>query len=163
MEKRKEHAKGGAGILYWRKGPTGGVEVLLGLRARTIKHAPGTWSHPGGSLKAGEGPLAGALREAREETCEGLPAVDLRSKAHFREPEALRKLSFLPIARYEYSTFGCEVLESPPAWPQPNWEHETMAWFPVDRLPSPLHGEARTSIRKLLLDQGSGPAKGIHR
>ncbi len=148
--KRREHAKGGAGILYWRQATAGGVEVLLGLRARTIKHAPGTWSYPGGSLKPGEDELAGALREVREETCDGLSAVDLRSNVHFHEPKVLRRLSFLPLVDYEYSTYSCEVLRTPPDWPRPNWEHAAFAWFPIDQLPSPLHGEARSSVRELV-------------
>ena len=149
METRR-HGRGGAGILFWRKGASDLPEILLGLRARSIRHAPGTWSHPGGSLHPGEDPLCGAVREAEEETGEGLRRGLFSDSTRFREPVRLRVLSFRPLVDYEYTTYSCEVLESPPRWPSRNWEHEDFGWFPVDRLPSPLHREACASIRELL-------------
>jgi 8-oxo-dGTP pyrophosphatase MutT (NUDIX family) len=60
---------GAAGLLLHRDGHHG-PEVLLQHRAPSVQH-PRTWSIPGGGLHAGEPPLLGALREAREEM--GLP------------------------------------------------------------------------------------------
>ncbi|MDO5723009.1 MAG: NUDIX hydrolase [Flaviflexus sp.] len=52
---------GAAGVLAWREG-----EVLAQLRApRSI--SGGTWGFPGGAIAWAETPIAGALREAREE------------------------------------------------------------------------------------------------
>jgi len=45
----------------------GEAQVLLTRRRRDLRHHPGQVSFPGGRLDPGEAPLAGALREAREE------------------------------------------------------------------------------------------------
>ncbi|MEW6152765.1 MAG: NUDIX hydrolase [Actinomycetota bacterium] len=52
-----------AGGVVWRRGPGGGVEVLLVHRPRYDD-----WTLPKGKLAAGEDDRAGALREVWEET-----------------------------------------------------------------------------------------------
>jgi 8-oxo-dGTP diphosphatase len=59
---------GAAGLLVWH--PVAGV--LLQHRIAWSHHG-GTWGLPGGALKEGETPEAGALREAEEEA--GVPAA----------------------------------------------------------------------------------------
>ena len=56
---------GAAGLLLHRVGPSG-PQVLLQHRA-LWSHEGGTWGIPGGALRPGEDPVAGALREAVEE------------------------------------------------------------------------------------------------
>lgn len=69
---------GAAGLLLWREGRDGGVELVLQHRALWSHHG-GTWGVPGGALADGEGPLDGAVREATEEA--GVPADGLRVRA----------------------------------------------------------------------------------
>ncbi|MEV3860589.1 NUDIX hydrolase [Streptomyces sp. NPDC050095] len=53
-----------AGCVLWRRSPFDeGLEICLVHRPKYDD-----WSHPKGKLKRGEAPLAGALREVREET-----------------------------------------------------------------------------------------------
>jgi 8-oxo-dGTP pyrophosphatase MutT (NUDIX family) len=141
--------KSGAGILFWRRTAQGHAEVLLGLRALTIRHAPGVWSYPGGSLHPGEGPLAGALRESLEEAGVDFRA-DLYALPRFAfEGEPLRVLSLSPFLDYSYTTFACEALDVPQDWPRWNWEHERFEWFSLRDLPRPLHSQARLAIGSL--------------
>ncbi|GAA1534115.1 NUDIX hydrolase [Streptomyces albidochromogenes] len=73
-----------AGCVLWRRSPDDGtLEICLVHRPKYDD-----WSHPKGKLKRGEDPLAGALREVREETghhCAPGPALsELRYVAHGR-------------------------------------------------------------------------------
>ncbi|MEU1018773.1 NUDIX hydrolase [Streptomyces sp. NPDC005898] len=53
-----------AGCVLWRRSPAdGALEICLVHRPKYDD-----WSHPKGKLKAGESPLAAALREVEEET-----------------------------------------------------------------------------------------------
>ena len=52
-------------------------QVLLQHRAKWSHHG-GTWGIPGGALRPGETPLAGALREAWEEA--GIPAAQVQAR-----------------------------------------------------------------------------------
>jgi len=65
-----------AGCVLWRRDPVGGeLEICLVHRPKYDD-----WSHPKGKLKQGEEPLAGALREVREETGQDcLPGARLPS------------------------------------------------------------------------------------
>ncbi|MFD3513643.1 NUDIX hydrolase [Streptomyces sp. NPDC058657] len=78
-----------AGCVLWRRAPHGdGIEVCLVHRPRYDD-----WSHPKGKLKRGEDPLAGALREVREETgYECVPGAQLptvRYMAHGRPKQVM--------------------------------------------------------------------------
>jgi 8-oxo-dGTP pyrophosphatase MutT (NUDIX family) len=60
-------ADGAAGLLLWCRGAENGNSTyLLTQRARSVDE-PGTWSVPGGAIRAGESPEAAADREATEE------------------------------------------------------------------------------------------------
>ncbi|NDZ82150.1 NUDIX hydrolase [Streptomyces sp. SID10853] len=52
-----------AGCVLWRRAPGGALEICLVHRPKYDD-----WSHPKGKLKAGEDPLAAAVREVQEET-----------------------------------------------------------------------------------------------
>jgi 8-oxo-dGTP diphosphatase len=71
---------GAAGLLLTRPAtadPTGSVrEVLLQLRA-VWTHQGGTWGLPGGAVDSHEDSVAGALREAHEETAVPPDAVQV--------------------------------------------------------------------------------------
>ncbi|MFJ1610261.1 NUDIX hydrolase [Streptomyces sp. NPDC088253] len=73
-----------AGCVLWRRSPLGGeLEICLVHRPKYDD-----WSHPKGKLKRGEEPLAGALREVREET--GYTAVPGAALPTLRYPVAGR-------------------------------------------------------------------------
>lgn len=141
--------RAGAGILFYRHVPDGAPEVLLGRRAAWLRHAPGMMTYPGGGRNPGESAEENALREAWEEAARGLPRSFLEDPRRFGPLRSLRVLSLRPIFDYEYETFACEVLASDGSWPQANSEMDFYAWYPLDRLPRRLHGEARAAIRAL--------------
>ncbi|WP_329020813.1 NUDIX hydrolase [Streptomyces sp. NBC_00690] len=72
-----------AGCVLWRRreaGPSGRATLEV-----CLVHRPkyDDWSHPKGKLKRGEGALAGALREVKEETgCDCAPGIELPT-AHY--------------------------------------------------------------------------------
>ena len=62
--------KESAGLLLFRRAPTGAIEVLLGHPGGPFWSArdEGAWTIPKGGIHAGEEPLATAIREFTEET-----------------------------------------------------------------------------------------------
>ena len=144
--KRSHHSKGGAGILFWRHGESGAVEVLLGKRSKNMSHAPGKWSYFGGGLHSGEDFLACAYREAAEETANNDESV-IKAREHFSELKPLMWLILWPF--YKYQTFSCEVIKEPKAWPRLDSTTAKSGWFVMDNLPEPLHSEARRAVGRL--------------
>ena len=65
-----------AGILLYRRGPDGGIEVLLVHPGGPLwaRRDEGAWSIPKGEIEPGEEPVAAARREFAEEL--GSPAPD---------------------------------------------------------------------------------------
>ena len=55
--------KGSAVVIFDEEG-----RVLILLRPRTVKWAPGKWALPGGHIEPDEKPIDAAVREVREET-----------------------------------------------------------------------------------------------
>jgi len=68
--------KRSAGILLWRRAPSGAVEVLLGHPGGPFyaRKDVGAWSVLKGEFESGEEPLAVAYREFEEETGVAAPA-----------------------------------------------------------------------------------------
>jgi predicted NUDIX family NTP pyrophosphohydrolase len=68
-----------AGVLLYRRGPGGGIEVLLGHMGGPFwaRKDDGAWSVPKGEYTDGEEPLAVAHREFEEELGSPVPAADL--------------------------------------------------------------------------------------
>ncbi|MGV8885002.1 MAG: NUDIX domain-containing protein [Microbacteriaceae bacterium] len=116
---------GPAGVKFWgRFGAAGllvhnsSLGVLLQLRVGWSHHG-GTWGLPGGALKQGEAPDAGALREAHEEA--GVPA------------EALEVLftSVLDLGFWSYTTVVASAAE--PFEPViGDAESDELRWVAVD-------------------------------
>ena len=101
---------------------------------RSIKQA-GTWGLPGGKIEGNELPLAGLLREIREET-----SFDLNDK------------KLVPIEtftsennRFLYHTFLIIVEDE--FIPQLNEEHKGFCWVNIDDYPRPLHAGVYRTIK----------------
>ncbi len=139
----------GAGVLFWRKGARGQKEVLLGLRSSSLNHAPSVWSTFGGGWEAKKDStaLSNALREAQEETAEGLGWQELPPQYFAVQPRCARRV-WIPFA-YGFSYWFVEVTVAAPGWPSLNWEHTKAAWYALDELPTPLHGETAKLLRLL--------------
>ena len=135
----------GAGVIFWRRGDKGKIEVLLAKRAQDIRHAPGQWSSFGGGRNPNETPWQNAQREAIEESAHGLGWSELPSSYFGIRSRPLKAVSYLLF--YQYTYFDVQVIKNPLGWPSLNWEHSEVKWFPVDQLPNPLHSESRKIIR----------------
>ena len=142
----------GAGILFWRRGESGAVEVLLGKRSEDLECAPGTWSCFGGKRHKHETYIACAYREAAEETAADNESV-IRSRSHFGDLKPL--MVACPWPFYVYRTFSCEVIREPEKWPVLNWEHTEAEWFMLDKLPRPVHSEAGRAVKLLYRSPGA--------
>src|SRR6187402_267191 len=100
--------------------------ILLQLRVGW-SHFGGTWGLPGGALKEGEAPDAGALREAHEEA--GVPSSLL----------TVLFTSVLDLGFWSYTTVVAESAErfEPVIG---DAESDALRWVPVDDVDSlPLH------------------------
>ena len=75
-----------AGGVVWRRGPKGGVKVLLVHRPRYDD-----WSLPKGKLEAGEAHRAAALREVLEETGLVCKALDELPEVRYVDRKGRRK------------------------------------------------------------------------
>ena len=109
----------GAGILL-RHTDTDGTWVLLGRRTASLG---GTWSNLGGSLDAGEAPLAGALRELGEEMLIPAAALIGGTIAHV-----------VTTPKSDGGTYTMFVIDIPTAPRLPRrrdlpWEHTDVAWW----------------------------------
>jgi 8-oxo-dGTP diphosphatase len=113
---------GAAGLLVWH--PTAGV--LLQLRVGW-SHFGGTWGLPGGALKEGEAPDAGALREAHEEA--GVPPSLLT--VMFSSVLDLDFWRYTTVVAQASSVFTPVIGDA---------ESDALRWVPVDEVDSlPLH------------------------
>jgi 8-oxo-dGTP pyrophosphatase MutT (NUDIX family) len=115
---------GAAGLLAHR-GDGASREILLQHRAEWSHHG-GTWGLLGGARHHEESAVDAALREAAEEA--GLRASDVRVQARSDDDHGgWSYRTVVAVARTDLAPF---VL---------NGESAEVAWWPVDRLPEPLH------------------------
>lgn len=107
---------------------TGGLQVLLTLRANHLQHHPGQVSFPGGRLEASEDPVSAALREASEEVALAPEAVDVLGLL----PPRLTGTGFAvtPVVGWVAPDFEAE--------PNPDEVHSAFE-VPVDYLLDPLN------------------------
>ena len=116
-------------------------EILMALRSNT-GYRDGFWSFPAGHLEERESPHQAMVREAKEELDIGLDASDL-SLAHSMwraTPEAQggRLDFFFTATRWT----GTPVNGEP-------GKCARIAWWPLDRLPTPLIPEVAQAIAAL--------------
>jgi 8-oxo-(d)GTP phosphatase len=101
--------------VLWRTGPTG-HEVCVIHRPRYDD-----WSLPKGKLKAGEHPLAAAVREVREETgVRGIPLRFLRQVSYRLADGTPKSVDHWSLRAAETDTAG------------PDGEADAVEWLPVD-------------------------------
>jgi 8-oxo-dGTP pyrophosphatase MutT (NUDIX family) len=135
------------GEKYWGRYGAAGLLAVDAERGVLLQHRVGwshfggTWGMPGGALHEGEGPLAGALREAQEEA--GIPDGAVRA----------RFASVLDLGIWSYTTVVADVVEPfDPVISDP--ESLALEWVPVDEVDQrPLHpgfGSAWPMLRSLL-------------
>lgn len=141
----------GGGVLYYTRGPSGSVEILLGLR----KYNPNknTWSIPGGGLEFADSQdlVRCALREAREEGFSGHAMVEAAlSAAQSRELMAPGSSSVrIRLPFFDWRTLLVELLHKPDAWPRRILEFSRAEWFSVKSLPPHTHLGVRYALRFL--------------
>jgi predicted NUDIX family NTP pyrophosphohydrolase len=77
-DKSSRRSKKAAGILLWRRGAEGGLEVLVAHMGGPLfaKKTVGAWSVPKGEYLDDEEPFAAALREFAEELGQPVPATE---------------------------------------------------------------------------------------
>lgn len=101
-------------------------KVLMLKRARSKRNG-GRWEVPGGSLRYGESPRRGALRELREETGFRLTPLDIKPVDTFGVIYPEMRVEFIiPL----YTTMVENGL-SPVIRPE---EHDDWGWFTVDQI-----------------------------
>lgn len=131
------HDQRAAGVLIWKN--EGDVLWLL-LRNARLGHLGFAKGH----LEAGEGELAGALREVREET--GLlPRLDpaFREVVGYETPATKKR----PAAWKEVTYFLGSVASS--ATVRVSTEHDQVEWLPLDRATAKLeHEQLRALLRR---------------
>jgi len=110
-----------SGILFVRKNPKYGFQVMLTLRSMDVEE-PGTWGVPGGAIPKGDDPLRSALRETAEEIG-GLPRGNLKPLGHI--------IWKAPGGTFTFTTFIIEVRQewTPDSF---NWEADAADWFTLE-------------------------------
>ncbi|MGY1703452.1 NUDIX domain-containing protein [Geodermatophilus sp. SYSU D00697] len=126
-----------AGVLLYRRGPDGGVEVLIGHMGGPFwaRKDDGAWSIPKGEFGDGEDPFAVARREFEEELGSPVPAEDFLPLGRLRGSGKLLTVwaaeGDLDAATCHSNTFALE-------WPprsgrvQEFPEVDRAAWFGVE-------------------------------
>ncbi len=99
--------------------------VLLLKRAKSKRNG-GRWEIPGGSLRYGESPRRGALRELREETGFKLSPFDIKPVDTFGMLYPEMKVEFI-IPLYTVVIDGAEPVIRPE-------EHDDWGWFTIDQV-----------------------------
>jgi predicted NUDIX family NTP pyrophosphohydrolase len=107
-----------AGILLYRQGGAGGLEVWIGhmggpFWAGKKVHS---WSLPKGEYQDGEDPLAAARREFTEEIGTPPPAADYALLGEFRQPSGKRITVFTAAADFQPAEIVSNTF--PLEWPK---------------------------------------------
>lgn len=118
-----------AAVLIACRAGRAGAEVILTKRSSRLKHHPGQIAFPGGKIDADDdGPVAAALREAREEV--GLPVAQARVLGTLSAHETVTGFAVTPVLAWIEGEFA----------PVPE-EGEVAEAFavPLDHLMTPAH------------------------
>lgn len=133
-------------ILYENSKPCVGVLIIeedkVLLVQRAIEPFKGYWDIPGGFLEAGEHPVAGAVREVREETgllIKPVEILDIFMDVYGPEGEPTLNICYLA------KIIGGE--------PQVGSDVGKMYWFPIDAIPSDIAFEWEKEALELLLEK----------
>lgn len=112
-----EHRKS-AGLLLYRHGSGGELEVLLGHMGGPFwaRREPGAWSIPKGEYRSDEGPIDAAHREFREELGIDAPAGDLAPLGSVRQAAGKEVTAWAVRANLDPAAVvpGMFTLEWPP-------------------------------------------------
>lgn len=126
-------------------------EVLLTKRSKKVRE-PGRWCLPGGHVDPGEGWIAAALRETKEEvglTIAKPELVGLYSDPILSIPDEMVapgvRVQFL-CAAFRVFTKSDDV--------KPNDEVEDWDWFSIDNLPEPMIKSHPVRVQDALEFQG---------
>lgn len=113
-------------------------QVLLALRSPLVSE-PGLWALPGGRVEDGETSEDAAVREGVEELG-SLPPLEHMGRYADED------------GHVRYDTFVARVApRDAREWlPRLNWENAAVGWFPLDRLPEPLHPKLAETIERLV-------------
>jgi predicted NUDIX family NTP pyrophosphohydrolase len=130
-------ARTSAGVLLYRRGPDGVVEVLIGHMGGPFwaRKDDGAWSIPKGEYGDGEDPFAVARREFEEELGSPVPAEDFLPLGQVR---GSGKLLTVWAAEGDLDAATCRSNTFPLEWPprsgrvQEFPEVDRAAWFAVD-------------------------------
>jgi 8-oxo-dGTP diphosphatase len=138
---------GAAGLLLFRDGPDGAVEVVLQHRALWSDQG-GTWGIPGGAVAPTETAAEGAIREAVEEA--GIDADALVVLAE----------RVLDHGTWRYTTVVARAT-GPQRARATDPESLEIAWVPLDDVPRrpllPAFGEAWPELRRLVTAGAARP------
>jgi len=108
-------------VIFNREG-----KVLLLKRARSKRNG-GRWEVPGGSLRYGESPRRGALRELREETGFKLTPLDLRPVDTFGIIYPEMRVEFIIPLYTAVVDNGLDPVIRPE-------EHDDWGWFTIEQI-----------------------------
>jgi len=105
------------------------------MKRSSIVLMSGTWAIPGGSVKEGEKPFIGALRECFEEMGSVPIPVDKIGE----------------VSLFYYTTYAYDITLNAKIYWRPiiNCEHSDARWFSLDNLPRNLHPGVKYAINKL--------------
>lgn len=112
---------GGAGLVLWRIGPGGQIQVLLQLRSAWT-HMGGRWSTAGGAIGMTESPIGGGLREFSEETGIDPALVEFDGSWTVSHPD------------WQYVNFACHLRDQVDVPIVANSESEQLAWVNIDEV-----------------------------
>ena len=156
-----------AGLLLFRPGAAGGIEVLLGHPGGPywVAKDEGAWGIPKGEIEAGETPFAVALREFHEETGHPAPSDEVGAipvgditKRSGKIVTAWAMPGDLDPATAASNTFPLE-------WPPRSGrfidvpEFDRLAWFTVDEARVRMRAEELPFVERLLVALDSGPER----
>jgi 8-oxo-dGTP diphosphatase len=121
--------------------------VLMGLRHRDNKHAPGQWAFPGGWLEPGETPEQCAARELVEETNLFVTAGRIKRYA----PHPVAHTFFGSGVQAVTLYYACRYDENKMGWPKvmEAAKCEEWRWVSVLSLPRPLMESMREEDLRL--------------